>query len=464
MIFALVSFIAISSLKVNVKPDKIELSPGKTIKIKVEVYDDGKRVDPQWVRYRVVPKFLGRVRNGSLTAFREGTGVVKAIAKYKDKVGVGFAFLTVEERKDLLNVKIEPARIRLQPGEEERLFLFATFNNEPIEAEKIHWKVIPSWLGQVDREGVFHAGERIGAGKVVAVVEYKNNSKVATVPVLIGRPREFPLDVKITPSFAVVPVGDRIEFESDVMNVKFGVEDSVKFSWWLDPPDLGSIEDGEFLGMKPGRGTVWALASYGDQVGLGRAMVVVREELRGGFDISPSDLVLDPGEKREILFRPPRRRPPLLDFDFIPEDFGSVFFNPEERSLVIEAGESPGVGFIEVRGDERVVHRLPVLIGKRRLEIEPREVTVRPGERIHFKVKSKELSSGVYRWKVIPEIGGMIDENGTFVASGSVKRVYVLCEIDKKYGGGGAVSIVNVMRGPEFLKKRLRGMKGRRWR
>jgi len=459
-LFALLLF---ASVNVKIIPQNLYLTPGEEAKLTLEVYEGQSQVTPKWVRWKVIPQFLGKVKDGRVLALREGTGVVRATCKTKKGIGVGFAYLEVKSAKNVLRVKIEPTKIHLLPHDSQRLFLEAMLSGTPVEVDKVDWRVIPSWLGEVSDDGVFIASDRMGAGKVVALVKKGEEEAFASVPLVVGHPEEFPLRVSVSPGFAVVPVGEKIQFEGKVMGLSSSKRDSVEFEWWLDPPELGKLEDGEFLGLKPGRGTVWALATFQREVGLGKSLVIVKEGFPERFNISPKDLVLYPGEKVDIPISPPlgERFPRFVNLEVIPPDFGEVSISEEGPSILIEAGEKPGMGIIELKGLRRLLHRLPLLIGVNHLEIEPEEVTVTPGEPIKFRLNFRGEKELPIRWKVIPEIGGDIKEDGTFIASGATKRVYVLAIVEPKKGGGGAISRVNVIRARELRRRIKRGM---RWK
>lgn len=463
MIAPTLALFILSSVTVKVSPQNLYMEPGGEARLSLEVYQGQSEVSPQWVRWKVIPEFLGKVKDGKVLALREGTGVVRATCKTKRGLGVGFAYLEVKSAKNTLRVRIEPNKIHLLPDDSQRLFLKAQLLGSAVKVDRVDWRVIPSWLGEVTEEGVLKVGERIGAGKVVALAKKGEQEAFSSVPLVVGRPEEFPLKVSVSPGFAVVPMGEKIQFEGNVLGLSESKSDSVEFEWWLDPPEIGKLRDGEFLGLKPGRGTVWAMATYQKEVGLGKSLVLVRENFPGRFDIPPRDLVLYPGEKVDIPIRPPlgERFHRLVNLAVSPPKLGEVSISEEEPSLTLEAGEKPGMGFIELKGIRRLLHRLPLLVGENHLDIEPEEITVTPGEPIKFHLNFKGEKELPVRWEVIPEIGGDIKGDGTFVASGATKRVYVLAVIDPKRGGGGAIAQVNVIRTPEIRRRIKEGM---RWK
>jgi hypothetical protein len=434
--------------RVIIDPPSILLAPGDTVGVSaIFLTEKGKEIKPKDIEWEVVPRKLGRVEKGIFKAMEPGIGVLKAKIEYERKIWVGNAYVEINPKRRL-RIHLKPKWARLEPGEEIK------FEIEP-SVEVTEWKVIPQWLGEI-KEGLFKAGERRGAGQVVAVVKTEEGRGLGTAQVVVGSPEEFELKVKINPPFVVLSKNEEMRFH---YTVEGGKPEKLKLTWWLEPSFIGEIdEEGNLrVNAERGRGAVWLLAETEGKVGLGRAIVVVAPPgERPELNIIPPYLVLLPGESstieiqiKNIPIEKIKKRKPRILWRVRPPRLGNI--RGRGPRAIFNAGEEPGIGAIVLnigRGRGRDVLRtaIPVIVGNNKLSISPIEVTLSPGDTVRFHLKGPpELTSEV-EWIVRPANGGKIGEDGTFTPSGASTKVYVIALLPKKLGGGGAIALVRVKR------------------
>ncbi|RKZ01891.1 MAG: hypothetical protein DRQ10_01230 [Candidatus Hydrothermota bacterium] len=269
-----------TTLHVVVEPNPVFIERWQSATLTVEVFDeDWQPVQKvKKLKFEVMPSDLASVEDFEVKPKREGLGVVAVrVEAYGDK-GIGYAFLSVGKippRSKRLKVKIFPQKGRVDP-QEELHFELSVFDGSGSEVEpsSVIWLMIPSWLGEIDTNGVFHAGNLKGAGKVFAIVEADGKIGIGSAGILVGRLRDISIKVKLIPQFSRIDPGDTLVLQYKVLE---GPREGLKLDWWVDPTYIGHMEGNKFIPrVRRGRGIIYLLVHTEDgQFGFARAVVAI---------------------------------------------------------------------------------------------------------------------------------------------------------------------------------------------
>ncbi len=446
-------------LKVAITPPEIILKPGETQKIEVSVFNQrSKQVKPDTVFFKVIPPKLGRVEGDVFHAQEPGIGVLRAIVKKGKLEGVGHAYLEVK-RETPLQVIVRPRRAHLEVGER-KYFHIEIPDLPPDIKPEITYKVIPEELGTIDSTGLFIAN-RNGAGRVNVIVKAGDKRGSGSATVIIGRPEDLELRIRIVPPVLFLLPGDtaHLDYMLEGADKKDVVEE-----WWVEPQRLGRIEDGKFIASAArGRGLLWLTVRKGDKIGIGRALVVVgrsegptpKPPYLGVF-IEPPYLVMKPGDHRIVMLRVERefvkrlfkkRRKPPIEWKVKPFRIGSLRTRKGPRAEF--TAMEPGLGFIEAAiklRKRKIKRRIPVLVGERKLTFSPEEAVVHVGDVVKFEILGPPDLVEACELKVFPVKMGEISPDGTFRAE-KPGIAYIIAEIPPELGGGGGIAIVHIKPG-----------------
>ena len=247
-------------------PPVIRLGKGERVRLKLSR-------EEEVLRWRVIPPYLGEVRDGVFFAEEEGEGRIVAITEK------GISQAKVEVGRIDFRVRIFPKISRIMVGDEVR------FRIEPF-GEKVKWWVYPEKRGEILPGGIFKA--RCPGRCLVQVVVERNGKKgVGEALVHVREER-----VKIIPSGAFLKVGEAKKF----MAVAGGSR--VKCRWRVIPEEGVTFKNGVFIPEKKG---IYALVAYPEdkelRPGIAVCVVDVPPELR----IFPDSVKI--GRDEEVRFR-----------------------------------------------------------------------------------------------------------------------------------------------------------------
>jgi len=428
-------------LAVEIEPPSIVVSPGDSAIVNIKVLKDSKVIKPDRVDWEVIPPHIATIRDGVLRGKREGIGVVRAKVKALGEEKVVHAYLEVK-RKKKIRIELFPKKVLLEPGEE--VLFKAVLIGEEGRKERLSllkYKVIPSWIGSINKKGKFKAGSKKGVGEVVGIAEIEGEKYMASSKVFVGLEKENIHKVRLFPRFIILTPGEQVFFTPED-----GIEfEDAEIEYWVTPHSIGEIsEDGLFTARETGRGEVWVSFKRGGEIGIGKALVVIRPYEKVPR-IEPPFLVLRKDE--EASLRILGRIPPPLGRRIKVESVPPSLIEIERDGKRIKVkGRSKGVGFIKFSIGERgrkIEERIPIIVGERKLKLIPERAAVRIGERIRVQVKGDGQNPVKYHFIVRPPFAGRI-EGDYFIPTGEARKAYILAIVDEK-GGGGGISLIKIL-------------------
>jgi hypothetical protein len=374
------------SLELHISPNPIEGKVGENIPFTVRILDKQGKTIKGNLSFSVVPNSLGQVRGSFFVANKEGKGILKCRSTVNGKHKTGYAYVKIGNRE---TAKISPATATLKKGEQTKFTI--------IGGKAKQWKCIPAEIGKV-RNGIFTA-ENSGRGRVIALL---TNGEIKTAFI---RVRGITSDIRITPRFKKIKVGDKVQFET---------KSKERITWRVEGENIGEINsNGLFTAKIPGKAVIVG-KNNGNQE---RVIVIVSGEV--GLRIIPNSATLKTGE--------------IEHFKVKAEGFGNVNVPvtwkviPERCGQIRKDGTFIA-GKIPTKG--RVIAVLPERFGKGVVsanvyitsdKIKPLEIT--PSFK-HFSTIdiNREFSftnigeqNIALRWRVIPEDLGSINNNGIFI-------------------------------------------------
>ncbi len=371
MTFLLITLV-LASVKVWIEPQTVVLTPGDSTKITVEVESEGKVVKPASLELQVIPPRIGKIRNGWLIANTLGTGILRAVVKYKDKEFAGHAAVRVVPKRGRLHIQLDPSAVEVRPRGTVK-FQYSVLDQRGLEVNvKPHFKVVPPWLGEIDDNGEFRAGDLPGEGKVVAWVETDTLRGLGQSRVKVLGFRGKPIRVIVKPKTIAISMKKSVKIDVDLIGVD---ETNVEKVFYLDPPNLGVVKDNVFhAGDEPGRGLLWVyVRSKEGRYGVARVPVFVgpRERLPH-INAEPSQLYLFPGEVTEVRLKF-KNIPPIMKKKA--ESKGGIHWQVKPKFLLRIVGPrtgphirvravKPGVGAVIAKIGQRVISVVPVVVGK----------------------------------------------------------------------------------------------------
>jgi hypothetical protein len=271
----------------------------------------------------------------------------------------------------------------------------------------LSFSIVPSSLGQI--QGDFFIARKKGRG--VLKCKSKVNGKYATgfAYIKIGS-RE---SAKILPPSAVLKKGEQIKFKITGGKAK---------EWKCIPNRIGNIRDGIFTAENSGRGRVIAILTSGEiKTAFIRVSGVIND-----IQITPRFKRMKTGEKVQFQVKGNEKVTWILEGKNIGEINSSGIFTakiPGKAVIIAEKGKREGRAIVVVSGE----------VG---LRIIPKSVTLKTGERTHFRVNAEGFGNIniPINWKVIPERCGHVRKDGTFIAGKIPAKGRVIAVLPKRFG------------------------------
>ena len=448
-------------LTVVVAPSRAAVHPGEQFRFETVVTDDsGAPVDAR-VEWSVLPGRLGVIDDEGLFTAGPEESVGRVVATVATSDGPVRGYSAIEVRRPGpggVHVRVMPREVAVvQGGDASFEATVVGPDGEPIEAA-VEWAVSPPWIGTVDSDGFFTAGEDFeepatgGAwlGAVVASVETSDGTASDAARVLV-RDAMPSLRLRIQPHRPVVSPGEDVQFEARII----GAEGSglSTADWGVFPENLGTITpDGLFT----------ANPAFGDpssgEFGPHEGVVVARVALPDGTVLTDRAQVRVriPGQPIRLVVRPVYAVVPRLEslqfeatiegpegqvldlpvsWNVVPEFLGTItpdgLFTAGGLSIDPDAWNRPSglvvaevrvAGGLSFRGSAAVVVDLPspeVVVN-----ISPRSIALRPGESFQFEAQAT-LGDGSpidlpFEWRVRDSALGSITSDGLFTAAPGV--------------------------------------------
>jgi len=248
-------------LLTHISPERIIIRPGDSVRLNIS----GGKVK----EILVLPSRIGFVRNGFFHAKKKGEGVIKVVFANKPP---SYAYVKIPGSTRILDVRLVPEEARIMPGDS---LQFSIRIPEGINPEDcfFNWRVVPSWIGQIDFNGKFIAGNRFGRGKVVAVVRCGRRRGIAFSSIVVGDESNFS-EVSVIPNPVYVPDVIKGKVKLDIVP---GISDFDSIDWLVEPSGLGFVNQRfEFIPIRShGRGVLWFTGWKGNKVYTGKTFILV---------------------------------------------------------------------------------------------------------------------------------------------------------------------------------------------
>lgn len=287
-------------LLVSVTPINVKIESTKSLRFFSQVRkSDGTTSEPV-IDWKIIPEDLGTIDNqGNFTARNQGIGRIVAIAHDNNHRGLGQTTVSVfpANKNKKLTVTISPQRTQLAIKETAVFSAqVADSSGNPVYAE-LKYTVSPNWLGTVDRNGNFTAGEKPGLGviKIDAIANKASGSNRAFVIIARQAAR---YQVKIKPRQAVLEAKSILQLQPEVYDQAGNQAYPPSWIWKVIPEELGSITpQGLFTaGDKPISGKI--VAQLPELFGQGQDVVSIKvtSHSRNIIKINPPKANLKPGQ------------------------------------------------------------------------------------------------------------------------------------------------------------------------
>ena len=442
--------------QLEVSPNPAEVLPTGTIQFSVLNQEQVKII------WQVLPPSLGSIdADGRFTAGKyTGQGIVRAAIQNGDKILLGHALIKIIGGKTMgLNVKINPAPVRLEPGKTGIFTALVSYlNGDPADDAAISWQVVPTGLGTIDQKGNFTALNP-GTGRIVALAKSDKFKGLGQAKITVGsKLRSQKLLVEMTPLKANIKPGDNAVFSVAVSD-QDGQPAAARLEYQVEPSTLGAIDiSGNFTaGKKPGVGMVTVSAKNENGAGTAKSLVVVEDKIqRYTIKLKPRQSLLEPGQSLEFTTEAFDNNgnqviPPYWIWKVIPEKLGEI--SPQG---IFTAGHKAGQG--------KVVATLPPQFGQGQASS---SVRIKPGQPLRVKIdppavmllpaQAQQFTATVFSsegqplpevkvvWKVSPEGVGTINQNGVFRASAqSDKKGIVVALVPLQQGGGQGIAEISI--------------------
>ena len=412
----------------HVSPERILVRPGDSVRLTIT----GGKVK----KILVLPGKIGYVKGNYFYATKQGEGVIKVLYR---KGPPAYAFVKVLRNRGLLRVRVVPEKVQLMPGDSMK---FLVKLPEGVDPERcfINWRVIPEWIGNVNLDGEFVAGNRFGKGKVIAIVKCGRRRGLGFSNVTVGEEIKFK-KVSISPNPIYIP--DILKGKV-TLDISPEIEDFDSVDWLVEPRGLGFVNGRlQFVPAKSvGRGVLWFTGWKDGEVYTGKTFVLLG---RPHSRIELPKSVVAPGESvavRVLMRHRVGKIKGMFSWSVEPEWLGRFEDPFKFPETVFVAGEKSAVGTIFITMGRRPLDftRTPLIVGSHEVEIEPRDTIIKVGKSIKFSKNSN--FKGI--WKVFPPLAGEIDQNGEFRAEVPLRRAYIIYEITED-GGGGGISTITIL-------------------
>jgi hypothetical protein len=232
-----------------IEPQEVKTEPGTQVQFTLRMESPGRENIPRRVTWEAIPPELGTITGDGL--FTAGRVIMKG--RIVARVFTGDEELLAQAPLEIGDLSRHDARVALEPkvaimkmGESKHFAAIVTdAENHPLQ-RKILWKVIPEFIGTVEPNGDFTAGNVPGDGRLIAEVpaDPLPARDQAYIRILPGK--QPPVVIRIFPKHAVVPPGETVRFERDIYNYS-GEPVHLPVEWEIFPAGIGTITpDGVF--------------------------------------------------------------------------------------------------------------------------------------------------------------------------------------------------------------------------
>ena len=198
-----------------VRPQEVTIEPGAAQKFEAQAYDENRvPVRVKEFQWKVVPATLGTITDDGffVAARKPGRGEVIATAMIGGKRYAGTAHVKVgAPRVSDIVIHVEPERAIVEPGGTKAFKAIAKGpKGVALVWKSIRWTVEPKNLGHINQHGVFTANDKLGAGKVMALVEIDHQVYVGSANVIVSPPPSASISGNIVDEFGTPLTGVRM--------------------------------------------------------------------------------------------------------------------------------------------------------------------------------------------------------------------------------------------------------------
>lgn len=389
------------ALLVSVTPINAKVEATKSLRFSSQVRKPDGTILGSAVDWKVIPGDLGIIDNqGNFTAKAMGSGRIVAIAHDNNNRGLGQTAVSVfsSGKNQKLTVIISPQRAQLAIKETAVFSTQVTDSVGNLISAELKYTISPDWLGTVDRNGNFMAGEKPGLG-VVTVEAISNKASGSTRAFVITTRQAVKYQVKIKPRQAVLEPKSIIQLQPEAYDQAGNQVYPPSWKWKVIPEELGSI-------------TPQGLFTAGDKSISGKIVVLLPEIFGQGQDvvsikinshsnniikISPPKANLKPGQMVQFSANIANSQgKPLPDARIIwkvtPENLGQI--TPQG---LFTAGQLPKAGAViaeiapEFGGGRTMA---PVIISSYTVKIAtpPNQYNIQPGDDVYFTASVRDAS------------------------------------------------------------------------
>jgi len=273
----------------------------------------------------------------------------------------------------------------------------------------LSFSVVPNSLGHI--QGNFFIPSKEGKGVLRCRIMRDGKHATGFAYIKIGSSES----AKILPPVAILKTGEQ---------VKFTIAGGITKEWKCIPAGIGSIRNGIFTALNSGRGRVIAVLANGEiKTAFVRVSGVISD-----IQITPRFKRVKTGDKVQFQVKGDEK----VNWRVEGENIGEINLNglftakiPGKAVIVAEKNGSEGRAIVVVSGE----------VG---LRIIPESVTLKTGERVHFKVNAEGFGNVniPVSWKVIPERCGRVRNDGTFIAGEIPSKGRVIAILPQRFGKG----------------------------
>ena len=177
---------------IMVRPQEAIVEPGAGMKFDAQAFNENHvPVAVDKYEWKVAPKELGIItEDGFFIAGRQpGKGEVIATATIGGEKYSGTAHVTVGAPDEQgIKIQIQPNKAIVPPNGNKSFKAIAVGpDGVSLRVKNVRWMVKPSNLGKIDRNGVFKAGNKVGAGAVIALVEIDHQVYTGEAAVVVSK-------------------------------------------------------------------------------------------------------------------------------------------------------------------------------------------------------------------------------------------------------------------------------------
>jgi hypothetical protein len=308
-----------------------------------------------------------------------------------------------------LELHISPNPIEGKVGERIPFTVRVLDREGKILNSDLSFSVVPNSLGRIQGNFFIASQEGRGVLKCRSMINGKHVTGFAYIKIL---DRE---SAKILPPVAILKKGEQIKFTIDGGTAK---------EWKCIPATIGNIRNGVFTAENSGRGRVIALLADGE---IKTAFIRVSGKV-SDIQIIPRFKRIKAGEKIQFEVKGNE----IVTWRVEGENIGEI------NTSGLFTAKIPGKAVIIAEKNGNEGRAIVVVSGEVGLRIIPESVTLKTGERVHFKVNAEGFGNVniPVSWKVIPEHCGQIRKDGTFIAGEIPVKGRVIAVLPQRFGKG----------------------------